>query len=206
MRQGRYILGIMGGLLVASLVRTGMVQQEKTRLSEAYDEAQRLTEELTVERERLNDALGEARRTMDGQAADLVNLQQELGLIEERLTEASTEIASLKEERDTLQQQNASLTERNTTLAAQLDSTTAEKQQLEAKLSSIKELKLAIRDVKRKIRAEQVIAKRSRIESFREGDQQRLASGNRGMVIRDGKSTLGASPRLHVHVLEPQSE
>ena len=91
----------------------------------------------------------------------------------------------------------------NTQLTAQLAAAKAEKAALEAKLSSIKELKLAIRDVRRKLWNERWADYRALAQARREQDQEQLASGNRGFVVKQGRSTLGSSPRLQVHVLEP---
>ncbi len=137
---------------------------------------------------------------MESQAGGRTSLQHDLNGLQDRLDKALVEIASLQKEHEGLRQQN-------TTLATQLSSVEAEKEALRAKLSSLKELKLAIRDVKSKMREERLAAWRQRIEAFREADQERLASGNRGYVVREGKPTLGTgSTRLRVHVLEPKSQ
>lgn len=202
-RQGRVILAVLAVVMAASLWRTVSVEREKRAVSQSYEEAQRLVQTLTAERDHLSGELLEARQTVETQTGSLANLQEELAGVQARLNETIAQIASL-------QRDYAQLEGRNSSLAEQLQSAIVEKEQLEAKLSSLKELRLAIRDVKHKLRAERWAAWgtwwRERVQRAQEADETRLASGNRGYIIKQGKSTLGASPRLHVHVLEPQSQ
>ena len=81
-----------------------------------------------------------------------------------------------------------------------------EKQQLEAKLSSLKDLKLAIKDVKQKVWSERWAAWRARAQAQQVADEERLAAGNHGFVVREGASTLVAPSRLQVRVLEPEPQ
>ena len=202
-RQGRVILAVLALAVVASLWRTVAVERQKREVAQSYEEAQRLVQELTAERDHLSGELLETRQTVEDQAGSLANLQQELASVQGQLNETVAQITSL-------QRDYAKLESRNSSLSEQLEAAVAEKAQLQAKLSSLKELRLAIRDVKHKLRAERWAAWgtwwRERAQRTRETDQARLASGNRGYVIKQGKSTLGASPRLHVHVLEPQPQ
>lgn len=198
-RRSRLILGVLLVLVVASLWRTVAVEREKRRLNASYDQAQQMVRQLETERAHLSTELGEARQTIEGQAGDLTGLQGELEQVQTKLNQTVAEIASLQKEHEQLRREN-------TSLSAQLGSVITEKQQLEAKLSSLKELKVAIRDVKRKIWNERWAAWRGRIEALREADQERLAAGNRGYLVRNGVSTLGARTKLQVHVLEPQTQ
>lgn len=190
------------GLLVivaGSLWRTVSVEQEKSRLADEYAKAQQLVNQLSQERAHLNQELAETRETVETQTGDIASLQQELKGVQDQLDRTLGEIASLQQEHAKLRNDNASL-------STQLASLQLEKQQLEARLSSLKELRLAIRDVKRKMWVQRWASWRARIEAQKQADQQALASGNRGFVVRNGASTLGTSPQLHVHVLEPQSQ
>ena len=179
-------------LLVASLWRTTSVERQRHQLTHDYAQAQQMLQQLESERDHLNQALSQARQTIDGQSADMGNLRQELQGLAGQLTTTRAELTSL-------QQQHASLT-------ADFNAIKVEKDQLQAKLSSLKELRLAIRDVKRQMWQTRLAAWQMRIRAQRDADLQRLASGNRGFLVRDGVPTLGSGPRLHVHVLEPQTQ
>jgi chromosome segregation ATPase len=196
------ILAVLALLLVASLWRTVSVEREKRQVAQGYEEVRQLVQELTEERDHLSGELLAARQTVEDQAGNLATLQQEFASVQARLDETVTQIASLQRDYEELEQ-------RNTSLASQLQAAVAEKEQLQAKLSSLKELRLAIRNVKQQLRTERWAAWgtwwREQAQRVREADQVRLVSGNRGYVVKQGKSTLGVTPRLHVHVLEPQS-
>ena len=195
-RRGRVILIALLTALAVSLWRTVSVERDKRALSHSYEQAQQLVAQLTQERTHLNTELTEAKQTVETQAGSLSNLELELGNVQAKLTTAATQIASLQHEHEQMRGQNASLT-------ARLDSAMADKAALEARLSSLKELKLAIRDVRQKLWNERWADFRARVYAQRERDQEQLASGNRGFVVKQGRSTLGSSPRLQVHVLEP---
>ncbi len=198
-QRTRLLLLFVTLLVSISLWRVVAVERQKREVTEAYDRARQLVKELAGERDHLNQELAGANHTVESQAGDLTNLQHELKSVQQRLDETMTEIASLQREHEALHQQN-------TTLTTELGTVKTEKQQLEAKLSSLKELRLAIHDVKRKMSTERWAAWRAHVERLKSEDQERLASGNRGYLVRSGTSTLGAGPRLHVHVLEPQSQ
>lgn len=198
-QRGRVILVVLGVATAVSLWRTVALERQKGRLSQAYTEAQDVLGQVTQERDRLNGELSTARQTVEGQAGQLASLQHELEEAEGRLERTVAELASLQREQERLRSQNSSL-------SMQLSALTAEKAKLEERLSSLKELRLAIRDVKRKIWQSRWASFRARIEQLRHEDQDRLASGNRGYIIRDGKPTLSPAARLQVHVLEPQSQ
>ena len=198
-RRGRIVLALLAVLLVASLWRTVSVEREKQRLAQAYQEAQQVAKQLSDEYTHLSSELGEARKTVEAQTTDLSSLRQELKSVQDRLNTTVEEIAALQREHEQLRHENVSLT-------TKLSSVMLEKQRLEMRLSSLHELKLAIRDVRSKVSAERWAAWRTHIQARKQKDQERLAMGNRGYVVRSGRSTLGVSPRLHVHVLEPQAQ
>lgn len=202
-RRGRIILAMLAVLSVASLWRTVSVEHDRHRLATAYTESQETVKRLSEEREHLSDQMTSASQVIEEQVGSMASLRAELARAQDRLQVASTELSQL-------QQEYATLRDRDTSLTAQLDEAINEKQQVEAKLSSLHELRLALRDVKRKMWQQRWAAWRARIDALtvvrREESDQVVASGNGGYVVRDGRPTLGVRPTLHVHVLEPQSQ
>ncbi|MBI3996643.1 MAG: hypothetical protein HY352_03195 [Candidatus Omnitrophica bacterium] len=196
-RRSRWIVVVLIALFGASLWRTVSVEQQKRRINEAYKHAQAEVQQLEEERARLNTELSSAKETVEGQAGNISSLEQELKTLQGRLDDTAVQLSTLQREHEQLRQHNASM-------SAQLESVTTEKQQLESKLSNLKELKLAIRNVKHKMWQQRLASWRAYIQQRKEVDQERLASGNRGYVMRNGTSTLGSTKRLQVHVLEPQ--
>jgi len=198
-------IGLLSLTIVAavSLWHAFVVEQEKEKLSQAYGQAQELVSQLTEERTHLNAELQGVSETVSSQATDLSTLQQELKNVQDRLDETVDEIASLQREQGTLRRENR-------TLVAKLNLVMQEKEHLQQRLSSLKELKLAVREVKQRMRHERWAAWRARmnarIDTLKEGDEQQLASGNNGFVVRNGHTTLGADAAVRVHVLDPQPQ
>lgn len=193
----RFLLAGLVMLTVASLWRAGAAERERLRMSKAHAQAQHMVNELRQEHLRLSDELVAARQTIAQQTGDITGLRQEVDMAQARLNRAVAEVASLQRDVEQAREDNESL-------AGQLSVTMTQRQQLEAKLSSIKGLRLAIRELKNHLRRERWASWRHRLQAFRNVDEDRLASGNRGYVVREGTSTLGVSPRMQVHVLEPQ--
>ena len=198
-RRTTFLIVALAILAAVSLWRTVSGEGERARIAKANAQLKQTVQQLEVEQAMLNEELGEARRTIDVQSGDLTGLRQELQAAQADLDRTITELASFKGDFQDVQDQNNVLT-------SQLGAIMTEKEQLEAKLSSIKELKLAIREARHKVRQQRWAAWRARIRAHRHADEDRLASGNRGYVVREGVSTLGVSPRMLVHVLEPQSQ
>ena len=196
--RSRVVLVVVAVIVVASLWRTLSLETEKRRINTAYQEAQQAITELQQERAKLSAELGSAQETIEGQAGDLTGLQSELQRVKEQLDQNVAELTSLQQQHEQLRQHDVSL-------STQLSSIMTEKAQLEAKLSSIQELRLAIREVKRTMWNERWAAWRAHVQSQKAEDQRQLAAGNRGYLVHDGLPTLGSSRRLHVNVLEPQS-
>ena len=198
-RTSRVILLILAVLLLLSLWRTISVERDKRQIASSYEAAKQTLSQLEDERSHLNTELTNAKGTITEQTGELTSLQTELKGVQDRLDQTVTELASLQREHEQLRQQN-------TSLVSQLNSVVTEKQQLEAKLSSIKELKLVIRDIQRKVGEQRWAAWRAKVQAARAADQERLAAGNRGYVMRDGAPTIGVNTKLHVRVLEPETK
>ena len=187
----RVVVGVFLVALIAASGRMFSLEGETRRLGQAYGQAK---EELT----RLEEELLEARTRSEAAQGELASVRQEVAQLQSRLDEASAALALSRHASEALRQEHVSLGER-------LERIMAEKQELEAKFASIKELKLAIRAVRRTMRGQQLAVWRAQIAAQQVEDQQQLAEGNRGYVVRERQSTLGARARLHVRVLEPQS-
>lgn len=197
-KRGRWVLVVCLIALGGALWRTGKVEHKNRQLTDSYTKATKMVEELQTEHDQLNAQLSSTRQTVEGQEAQIGNLQQELQSVDGQLKETLIELAALKREHDELTRSHAELGDNFQVL-------NEEKKQLEMRLSSLNELKKAIRQVKRELWNQRFAAWRARIEAQRKLDQERLALGNRGFMIRDGRSTVRAS-QLQVHVLEPQPQ
>jgi chromosome segregation ATPase len=189
----------MLAVLVASVWRSTTLEGQKRQLTRAYREARQALEVLEGERGRLVEELTQTGSVATTQAIELTDLQRALGEVRARLEHAQTELVALQQEHELAEATNATLEQR----VADLEE---EKQQLQTRFSSLDALKLAIRDVRRRLRDERWAAWRERIDAQRDADRLALASGNRGFVLRQGVPTLGTKTRLHVRVLDVQSK
>ena len=192
MRRGRFVLLALLILAIASLWRTFALEREKRHLTAAYQHAQQALTQLEAERTQLNQELTGAHQTIEQQGGEMTTLQDSLKELGARLAQTTTELTSLQHDYQQLRTSHETLM--------------TEKQRLEAKLSSIKELKLAILDVKRQMWNRRLAAWRAHIQVMKEADRERLASGNRGYLVREGVPTFGPRTKLQVRVLEPQSQ
>ncbi|MBP7216691.1 MAG: hypothetical protein KBA46_05330 [Candidatus Omnitrophica bacterium] len=112
-------------------------------------------------------------------------LSEELSSARGEIKQLAAELESTKKQLDEVSVRLAGLEKTNVTLLE-------EKQRLEAKLHSLQELKVAIRLVKKELREQKIqeyLAKRKQQEIL---DAQRLASGNRGYLLRDGRSVYSS--------------
>ncbi|MBI3087840.1 MAG: hypothetical protein HYY91_03020 [Candidatus Omnitrophica bacterium] len=188
---------LAGGLVVSSALAAKFVF-DKRRLATAYEQAKVSLAQLERERTHLSQELAQAKETMTDQAEEIGSLEQELNNLQSRFDLAEQEVWRLQTEQLALREANDGISRR---LAAAVQ----DKQALEARLSSLKELKLAMQAVRRKLRDERWQAWLARIRVQRVHDQQQLANGNRGYVVRNGVPTLGEPTRLQVRVLDPQT-
>lgn len=177
-----WVLGV--GLLVSGSLAT-KIELDKRRMAAAFAQ-------LEQERDHLSQELALTRQTLEDRTGELAQLQAEL-----EQTEQS--VAQLRLEQATLQHANLSLTE-------QLAAAVQAQHTLEAKLSSLQELKAAIRVVKHQLWQQRWQAWRQRVDVQRATDERKLTRGNRGFVVRNGASTLGSPTRLQVRVHEPQPQ
>ncbi len=179
-------------VLVGSAVISGLWAFKVT-----YDRYQlkHLVAQLQQAQARLTEELTQAQETIQDQSEDLKGLEGELAALQATLAERERDADRLDQER--------------MNLTSQLASVRDEKATLEAKLASLKELRAAIRLVKQKIRKERWETWLAHMRQQGDDETQRLASGNRGYVVRQGLSTLGArassGTRLQVRVLEPET-
>lgn len=176
--------------LAVSAALAAKLTFDKRRLASAYTQARTEVAQLSQE-------VVQARQTIDTKAGELATLEQELVRIQSLLKVADQDIIRLQQEQMALKEENQTLNER-------LAAAAAEQQALQARLASLKELRIAIRDVKARLRRERWEVWLARVQAQRAEDQQRLAKGNRGFVLRNGVPTIGSPTRLQVRVLEPQ--
>ena len=193
------LIVLIGVVALASVAIKG--ELDKRKLSQDYAKAQTTVRQLEDDWVRLNQELSEARQTVETQTADLSQLHTQFGEIQARLTQTEEEVSHLHAE-------YAKLQDTNTDLSDRLALATKERETLQAKLSSVHELRLALRDLRHTIWKQHWRAWLDHIQTQRQEAVTQLAKGNRGYVVHNGTSTFSAaaSTRLQVRVLDPETQ
>lgn len=143
--------------------------------------------ELNNKRLQLNDMQAQ----MNLERTAKVSLQKEFFATKNELDKVKIELDNTQKQLNDVNNKLA-VTESNN--AKLLD----EKKALESKLHSLKELKEAIRGVKREMwqeRYQQILAEK---EIQKEIDTKKLAEGNRGFLLKEGKPTYKPVVRIEV--------
>ncbi|KPK97450.1 MAG: hypothetical protein AMJ95_09015 [Omnitrophica WOR_2 bacterium SM23_72] len=154
-----------------------ILEQEKQNLLADLEKGKQLEALLTQENAALKDNIKATRRR-------LTKLFVEKREKEKVYEELSYRFALLQAE-------NANLIEEKNELSERVSQSESENQALKVKLSSIQELKKAIRELKQRMRPARLIARRPKtIDNF--------IDGNRGYLIKDGKSTYHGKIRVEV--------
>ena len=180
-------------LSAASLWRSSSLEHQKRRLEREYGDARQLLSQVETERAHLHEEFLGTSEAFESQARILQEAKTELD-------QTAHDLAALQREHDELRARHASL-------YSELDTLRRDHQQLQTRLSSMKSLRLAMKELKQQLHERRRLALAARARETKAAEEDRLALGNRGYVVRGGVSTLakGNSVRLHVHVLDPQS-
>lgn len=125
--------------------------------------------------------LKETRAQMIKEIWEKQNIQDELKVRLEQLQNLQAELEDTKNELNLANKRLGSLEKVNLVLLK-------EKETLQTRLSSLKELKKAIRLVKIQIHQERIARYLASKRMQKEIDAKQLASGNRGYMIKDGRS------------------
>lgn len=150
-----------------------VTNQMESEYQERMGEIQKLITEKTDIRQQLSQA------------------ETELTAIETILQQAQSQLSVLGEVERPLMERITALVESRRTLEMRLASLVAEKESLERKFQDVAILKQTIKELKRK--------KRGEIESLLiQRDRLLLVVGNRGYLVRDGKSTLARGGTVEV--------
>lgn len=144
-----------------------LLETEKEDLLENLDRERQLKQQLSQENIRLN---------ADFKASEekLAKLETDFKAAQETIEQLNTQISLLKAE-------NSSLWEEAGALKLNLNQVSQEKVDLERRFNSLIELKKAIRELKQKMRLAR--------KEIKPKIKPQTIEGNRGFLIKDGKST-----------------
>jgi len=158
--------------------KLGFLQVERKNLLKVLDTAMKKNDEIS----RKNVLLKEYLRAGAGKVRKLDSQFKEVRL---RAEELNTQVSLLKTENAALRQDYATQGEKMAALAQENDG-------LKARLSSVGALKKAIKELKVQAR-HVVVAIKEKVKA------QRLVLGNRGFLVKEGKSTYPARVKIEVN-------
>lgn len=125
-------------------------------------------------------------------------LQSQLEQMDEELADVNGQLEQVKQQLGVAQNNNAQLLAAKNELEQKVATLQQEKQDIEAKLHSLRELKKFIRQVRIELHNHRVQEYLARKQRQREIDVQELAKGNRGFLLKSGKSTYIPTVKIEV--------
>jgi chromosome segregation ATPase len=198
-----FIIAILAGITVFSVYKyiasinennslSANIRQLNGDLKALEDEKNGLTRDLSREKE-INDALNQEN---SGLKDNLTQNQEKLAQLETDFQASQKTIEGLNSEFSLVQAENTALRDQVQGLQLDISQAKADKEQMQSRLSSIVELKKAIKELRQKTR----LAKKQVRERLVIKEKMRL-SDNNGFLVKDGRSTLLGTIKIKV---EPQ--
>jgi chromosome segregation ATPase len=201
---------VVGGLLIAVGIAAYCVYQyiiaiqANTSLQSELDQVQQDISQLELVRDNLSSDLEKSRETEKTLIFENTGLKDKIKADQAAFTALESSIQQAQENIDTLngqisvaRQENAALITQIDGLKAQVTSVSQEKDQMTVTLSSVDELKKAIKALKRKTR----LARRSAAVTVVADEKKQVKEilfGNRGFLVKDGKVFTPSRVKIEV--------
>lgn len=170
----------LAGITIFSLTQYMALQKENYYLYANLKQITKQIDKLEIQRQNML-------QTIEKQ-------NQEKSVTQDKLAKMEADFAQAKKTIEDLNALSSSLKSENTDLKNRLSQVSQEKSSLEAKLNSIGELKKAISRIKRKL-------KQVKTEIREKDDAPVTVEGNRGFIVKNGKSTYPAKVVIEVKPL-----
>lgn len=201
-KNTRTILLTVGAVFLALLSAAGVlwvrsIQWENRQLQAIVEQRNRVINQLAQEEAQLKTELVAAQEHLAATANEVARLDQVAQGFGQQVAQLSGEVSRVQQSYEQVRQEREELLQRVLDLET-------ERMLLMRRLSSIDELRLAIREAIQTRKTDRQTHWLSLIRSQRVADAQELANGNRGYLIKDGRPTLGTSTVL-IRVHEPET-
>jgi len=200
MKNYRVILIVfLIGITIFSAFKYASSLKEKYDLINTVNKMKEDVAALESEKQLLSQELEEERDVKQQVVEENMGLQDSLKASAEKLTKLSSDFVSLQNELEHISSQLVDLKEERERLSTQVAQVTEERDTFQVRLGSITELKKAIRELKRQMRKVNVGIK----EKVNHGT---VIEGNRGFIVRDGKTTFPAKINIEVIPAAPLTQ
>jgi chromosome segregation ATPase len=176
------LVALLVGVTIFSISKYARIAKEKIRLQDLLNQANTQVAGLQVQKQNLLQSLEQEKDSGRLLKAQVRASSRRLKRVNADLDKARTEATQLSAQLSSLQEENSSLKGERDALKKEMDL-------LDAKLSSVTELRKAMRELKKQ-------GRRVGVQMIRAGETQ--DEGNRGFVIKDGKSTTAPAVKIDV--------
>jgi len=196
MKNYRFIfMALLAGITIFSVAKYSLSLKEKYDLLNSLDQIKQQVEALELAKQNLLQNLEQEKQTQEALTQENLGLKESLKASEEKIVQFGANFADTAEQLNT---QISVLKAENTALREEKGNLELDKKNLQTKLGSLAELKKAIRELKIQMRK---VGRdvRKKIEGIK------IIEGNRGFLLKEGKSTHPAKIRIEVKPL-PQQE
>jgi len=191
MKNIKFILTpLLIGITIFSIFRYVLSIKEKYDLLNSLKSLKEQVVALEVEKQNLSQELDQATELQQELSEDISRLKDNLKASYGRLTKLFADFERVHQAIEQLDSQNSLLKAENAALREETNNLDLEKENLQARLSSLTELKKAIRELKLKMR-------KVKTEIKEKVTTEEVIEGNRGFLVKDGKST---HPLLKVRI------
>ena len=200
-RLKNILLVFLLSLTIFSVFKYVYSLREKYDLLNELGQVKEEAASLKSEKQVLVVELGKERELQEQLSQENAVLRENLKVSGEKLAQMDADFAKARETIEHLNSnfalvkaENKALVERKDTLSAQLSQVTGENDALKTRMSSVIELKKAIRELKKQARKVTVAIK----EKVKSVQKARALEGNRGYLVKDGRLTYPAKVRIEV--------
>ncbi len=185
---------LLMGITVFTSFKYISYQKERYALLDILSEIKRGTATLENEKQNLLQALQKENALLQKITQENTGLKDSLKARQEQLVKLEASSAEARKTIEGLTSQASALKAENAALGTDKTRLSKENESLKAKLSSIPELKKTIKELKRQMRQVSQIT----LGIKREAKNEKLPEGNRGFLMKDGRSTYRAKVRIEV--------
>jgi chromosome segregation ATPase len=193
MPKKNLLIAFLVGVSLFSIIRYAAQIKQRDRLQDNLSQARATLQGWEKEREIFSRELEKQIKAKEQilqesrvAQAHLQEAQQKVRRLNLEAAEAKATIDRLNREIAALSRENLALKEQKQVLSLQIEEIRREKDDLEARLSSVKELKKALKQLRLRMRLEAARRRHRKQESV---NKRWPAQGNKGYLIKDGKPT-----------------
>ncbi len=184
------LIALLVGITIFSVFKYSVTLKEKYDLLKNLNQIKGQVASLELEKQNLLQAIDKEKELEKAFAQENLTLKDELKANTDKLTQLDADLQNAQKTIEQLtsqialsQAENTALREEKDKLTQDLTQISQERDALKSRLSSIPELKKTIKEVKMQIRKAKVVIREI-------AKKRRVIEGNRGFLVKNGKTTF----------------